>query len=648
MNTIRKANMATFVSSVFGSQDVGFYHLNENFLDTFLSDGSRLLKNQAQLFLDLKTQAYISAVNSGDRSREEILEDLFPHDLDERLLKRRPGAKQLTPSEADFVQRARNRRKALLEEPSTDEAVKSLPEKYIWEDFLRDISTYVAKNFTAIVGVPVSCDLLLLLGECLPFPDKTRKSPLLARDPDYVATDQKQQIQGQQARGQRRPNHPQSSHQTPQTSQAQHNELLGGTRLPAQPSSSRSDAPIGETDAFAQKAARAANLAIQDWGNSREAEISRQPPHGQKPVEAQAPITPQNPSPNITREIRYHFENELHPNVPAPPPPHYFQEIQFQAPQQLERQWEGQMGIDQIHESYSNQQLIPNPAQSAPTQVLYERARNAATTKSSPSNRRSGTPSQRRPWTSDEENSLMAGLDRVKGPHWSQILAMFGPGGTINEVLKDRNQVQLKDKARNLKLFFLKSGIEVPYYLQFVTGELKTRAPGQAAKNEAKEKGTSEEDRAHYEGVIALAGGAVQDADQPMTGIEGQNEASQNGVVPTANMGSSIIPSHQNGANTSINPNMNNKGSFNKEANEATQSVVAPAAGDGELMTPASQRLLQQHQLPLGYVGTLQANGADINGTLGRVTQPTSTQLQAAAQRTMASSSSNVDPSLSV
>jgi hypothetical protein len=93
----------------------------------------------------------------------------------------------------------------------------------------------------------------------------------------------------------------------------------------------------------------------------------------------------------------------------------------------------------------------------------------------------------------------MAGLDRVKGPHWSQILAMFGPGGTISEALKDRNQVQLKDKARNLKLFFLKSGIEVPYYLKFVTGELKTRAPAQAAKYEARERERQqgEEDKAH-------------------------------------------------------------------------------------------------------------------------------------------------------
>ena len=234
----------------------------------------------------------------------------------------------------------------------------------------------------------------------------------------------------------------------------------------------------------------------------------------------------------------------------------------------------------------------------------------------------------------------MAGLDRVKGPHWSQILAMFGPGGTINEVLKDRNQVQLKDKARNLKLFFLKSGIEVPYYLQFVTGELKTRAPGQAAKNEAKEKGTSEEDRAHYEGVITLAGGPVQDADQSVTGIEGQSEASQNGVVPTANMGSSSISNSQNGVTTSI--------IVSKEANGATENPDAPTDGDGEFMTPASQRLLRQHQVPHGYVGTLQSNGATMNGTLGRETQPALTQLQAAAQRTMASSSPNVDPSLSV
>lgn len=131
---------------------------------------------------------------------------------------------------------------------------------------------------------------------------------------------------------------------------------------------------------------------------------------------------------------------------------------------------------------------------SSPTASMhlqYEHARTSSHSKSTTqfNNRRMpGTPSTRRPWTQDEEKALMDGLERVKGPHWSQILALYGAGGSMSEVLKDRNQVQLKDKARNLKLFFLKSGIDVPIFLQRVTGELKTRAPAQAAKMEARER----------------------------------------------------------------------------------------------------------------------------------------------------------------
>ena len=124
------------------------------------------------------------------------------------------------------------------------------------------------------------------------------------------------------------------------------------------------------------------------------------------------------------------------------------------------------------------------------------------------------------------KNALMAGLDRVKGPHWSQILAMFGPGGTTNETLKDRNQVQLKDKARNLKLFFLKSSIEVPYYLSFVTGELKTRAPAQAAKNEAKEKEKLSDERAQVEDILTPTWGSVEDCEHTVDGETGVDKDS--------------------------------------------------------------------------------------------------------------------------
>jgi protein TBF1 len=108
----------------------------------------------------------------------------------------------------------------------------------------------------------------------------------------------------------------------------------------------------------------------------------------------------------------------------------------------------------------------------------------------------------------------MNGLDMVKGPHWSQILALYGRGGSHGEQLKDRNQVQLKDKARNLKLFFLKNSSEMPIYLQGVTGDLRSRAPGQASKKEAEARRKVEaiEDKDRVNGIVTLGQG-LQDHD---------------------------------------------------------------------------------------------------------------------------------------
>lgn len=295
----------------------------------------------------------------------------------------------------------------------------------------------------------------------------------------------------------------------------------------------------------------------------------------------------------------------------------------------MQNHWQGQ-----INQSYSDQNVIPYPTQTAPTQVLYERAREAATAKVGPSNRRSGTPSQRRPWTADEENSLMAGLDRVKGPHWSQILAMFGPGGTINEVLKDRNQVQLKDKARNLKLFFLKSGIEVPYYLQFVTGELKTRAPGQAAKNEARERATSDEDRAHIEAVNTLAAAHNQGADSNVIDLE--TNSFQNGSVPTANMGGGIQMYGESDVNSAIDPAI---GSSTNGPDNPYSSVDAPTDRVGEMLMSATHGSEQRRQMSHGIALNGYINGMNSQMPLGM-------QLQSAAGN-IPPATQNVDPSLS-
>lgn len=96
--------------------------------------------------------------------------------------------------------------------------------------------------------------------------------------------------------------------------------------------------------------------------------------------------------------------------------------------------------------------------------------------KARPKSSKSGSgATPRQPWKQEEEDALMAGLAEVKGPHWSQILSLYGRGGSVSEVLKDRNQIQLKDKARNLKLYYLKMSKEVPECLRGVTGELRKR-----------------------------------------------------------------------------------------------------------------------------------------------------------------------------
>jgi protein TBF1 len=148
------------------------------------------------------------------------------------------------------------------------------------------------------------------------------------------------------------------------------------------------------------------------------------------------------------------------------------------------------------HHPHHPQSIVPLPYARATSHPSAAAAR--PTSGTSGGGRRPNAPSPRRPWTQDEEKALLDGLERVKGPHWSQILALYGAGGSVSEVLKDRNQVQLKDKARNLKLFFLKSGVEVPGYLKRVTGELRTRAPGQAARRE-RERRREEEERLRRE-----------------------------------------------------------------------------------------------------------------------------------------------------
>lgn len=170
-------------------------------------------------------------------------------------------------------------------------------------------------------------------------------------------------------------------------------------------------------------------------------------------------------------------------------------------------------------QSLAAQVNIPETDPSESTLEAYEKARIAVTARVSAKQRAAAAaanamiepgqnPNPRRPWSTEEENALMQGLDRVRGPYWSQILLMHGADGTVSEVLRDRNQVQLKDKARNLKLFFLKNGHEVPEYLRNVTGELKTRAPARMRREQVADglRESAGEDRRDADAMSALVG----------------------------------------------------------------------------------------------------------------------------------------------
>lgn len=300
---IRKANIATFISSILGAHDVSFFHLNEFYMETFVPLGHRLLKWQGAIYLELKTQTYISALMNSDGRPEEMLDELFPPDLDAQILTRHPDAPSLSPSEQDFIDRSRARRSYLLAEPSTRHALKELPKKYQWTDFVREFASCISKNVDGIMNVPVR------------------------------------------------------------------SQTIAGGKVAA-----AADATNGQ--GTANGSGNGAIAAVQNLTTNGQAGSKGASGEGRKS------------------------------------------------------------------------------------------AANASTV--------------RQPWTKHEEDALLNGLERVNGPHWSQILALYGRGGSVSEVLKDRNQVQLKDKARNLKLWYLKTGKDVPLSLRGVTGELRKRGGARA------------------------------------------------------------------------------------------------------------------------------------------------------------------------
>lgn len=123
--TIRMTNLATFASSVFSGGLVGFYELNDHFIETFTLDGEPLSQEAGDLFLSLKTQMFLSAVGQEEqeRTKEDILEDFFPSILDKYLMSRHPGV-DLAESEKLFLLASLERRDYLMNEANDVDSIR--------------------------------------------------------------------------------------------------------------------------------------------------------------------------------------------------------------------------------------------------------------------------------------------------------------------------------------------------------------------------------------------------------------------------------------------------------------------------------------------------------------------------------------------
>lgn len=368
-STLRKVNLATFLAATLGTIEVGFFYLNESFLDVFCPTNNldpdnalsnmaynnsslqsmnatigetvgKLLKPQAVLYLDLKTQAYISAIEAGERSNEEILEDIFPSDL-ETYLQARRNTKSLSPVELDFIDRCKIRKQTLLNY-SPD---RNLGEEYEWFTYLNNLFDYVGKNMGFLIW-------------------------------------------GKKGRGNFKFTTTGSNYKVP----------TGG--FSPNPTSLSKSNEKSNKDNAPHSAEMLDSTKNQDKIDNDHIDTTN------KILEID------DKDPNRNRQIK-DLTSALLPS-----------EIQEQ----------------QIH-------IRINP--STNVKSLH-----------------------RRPWSREEEKALRHALE-LKGPAWSVILELFGAGGKISEALKNRTQVQLKDKARNWKMFFLKSGLPVPTYLQKVTGDLE-------------------------------------------------------------------------------------------------------------------------------------------------------------------------------
>ncbi|GAA5899535.1 hypothetical protein JCM6882_001143 [Rhodosporidiobolus microsporus] len=86
---------------------------------------------------------------------------------------------------------------------------------------------------------------------------------------------------------------------------------------------------------------------------------------------------------------------------------------------------------------------------------------------------------ERRPWEASEERFFIQCL-KSHGCNWARIRDLHGKNGRVSTKLKYRDNVGLKDKARNMKAKYTRAGQPVPAYLQEATSYPNAVLPEEA------------------------------------------------------------------------------------------------------------------------------------------------------------------------
>ncbi|KAL1900930.1 TTAGGG repeat binding factor [Sporothrix stenoceras] len=584
--TIQMANMATIASSIFESDDdISLTDAHDNFLSSFLTDPEALDKDLADLFVNLKYCMLAAELVRlpDDEKRREFVERLFPVNLQEQLQNLHVDT-PITDYEKVFLKDIVDVKEKMLEAVKTEESRQQLQNHFSLDGFRDELRDYLRANEDIVLryadshGIEMPGDDDANGDDSEMAADQAEPSIINGTDftamgnsiasmlsaamasSDALAATAASQASAQQAAAPAATNGPtpmviDSVNGVSDRSALEASPMAEGVSRLIQEAVQRSAARTSsQPPAASPQASTLGLLATPSIRTHTTAPppngIAAAPPAptesmmdltgltkliqdklGQEAQEAQAPpasaptLAP-TPAYNMQQQtqspvaqanaalssMQNTFANNLAMYNRAPAFP--YQQVQAPPPPPPQQQ--------QVNTLNGGNPALP-PHQSSPSAILYQQARQAAASKTQGHTRREGLHSTRRPWSPDEEQALMAGLDMVKGPHWSQILQLFGANGSLSDILKDRSQVQLKDKARNLKLFFLKANTEMPYYLKCVTGELKTRAPSQAARKEAEEraKATNKEEQARVQGIMTLAGG-LQDNSNKM---QNQNTA---------------------------------------------------------------------------------------------------------------------------